>query len=114
MSKTLTSISWALVVLGVGLSAWLCPDFIVFFPYIFLALAISDARAVSCRAWVLAVTLVYLLLQFEASWEGKFVHPTTLDAIPDVIGLGGTLIAAFTGIIVRRIERKSLDTKAVS
>ena len=113
MAKTLTIISWALVVLGVGLSAWLCPDFIVFFPYIFLALAIRGARAVTSRAGVLAVILLYLLVQFDASWEGRFIYPTTLDGTPDLIGLGGTLVAAFTDIYVRRVERKSLDTKAV-
>ena len=114
MAKTLTIISWTLVALGTGASAWLCPDFIVFFPYIFLALAISGARTVSCKGWVLVVTLAYLILQFEASWDGKFVHPTTLDAQPDLIGLGGTLVAAFTDIAVRRIERRSHDAKAVS
>jgi hypothetical protein len=104
MAKTLTICSWLLVVLGVSMTAWLCPHPLAFVPYALFAFAILAARRVAVYATILVLTLFSVCVGFWFFWDAAFVHLSTLNLIPLEVAVVESLIAGTTWLVVRRIE----------
>jgi len=105
MATTFTICSWFLVVLGVGVTAWLYPNPVGFVPYLALAFAVMSARRVGTRAVVLLLTLGSVCVGFWYFWDADFIHLSTLNFMPFEVAVVESLVAWALWFAIRRVEK---------
>jgi hypothetical protein len=106
VANTLTFCSYLLVVLGMGMTAWLLPNPLVFLPYVFLFFAVRAARRAAVRGLVLAVILASVGVSFWFCWDAAYVHLSTMNSVPLLVAGVELVIAVGMDFLVWAVEKR--------